>query len=266
MEGVDDEVLTVLLRNGPVGERRIALDVAGPFLFRLHELIHAIASVIAGRYPGRRGTLPDVPGAGLLALAGLEWGASATFHFGLGPGEELRLAENSTTQAAVDTLTQLLVTTAAADDAGLYKVARELGRRVATNYVILVNTLDNEGVDSLWRTRTEERTIILDVPRLRRGKTVLEREEPPTTFEEEVTGFLYRADSKEHLFILEPIDREEEKIVGRYGIGLREDIRAAWDKVVRIRLRTTHRFLARQIDPFEIDVELLDVLEVIERS
>ncbi len=261
MQGVDDEVLAVVLRGVNVGQRRIGMDIAGPFLFRLNELIHAVASVVAGRAPGARGTLPDVPGAGLLALAGVEWGRSVTFHFGLGQGEELRLGDASTTEQAVAALIELLVSTASEADERLYGITRDLGQRVGVNYVNLVNVLNQHRVDSLWRTQTEERAVDLSVPRIRRAKTVLEREEPPRTLEEEVEGLLYRADSKEHQFILEPIDREEDKIVGVYAPALREEIRDAWDKVVRVRLRTTHRFLARQVEPSGVEVELLGIVE-----
>ena len=127
-----------------------------------------------------------------------------------------------------------------------------------------MNVLDHHRVDSLWRPRNRDRAIDLSVPRVRRVKIVLEREEPPETLEEVVVGLLYRADSKEHQFVLEPVDREEAKIVGTYAPTSREEIRDAWDKIVRVRLRTTHHFLARQREPSAVEVELLGVEETVE--
>lgn len=263
MAGVDDEVLAVILRGGVVGERRIGLDLAGPFLFRLHELVHATASAILGRQAGARGTLPDVPGAGMLALAGVEWGRSVTFHFGLGYGEELKLDQPSITDEAVAAVAQLLEATADEADERLFNVTRELGKRVGTNYVSLINVLSQHNVASVWRPHQLAQPVALTVPHVKRAKTVLDREDPPQTLEEQVTGLLYRADSKEHEFVLQPVDREEDKIVGTYGALLREEIRDGWDKVVRVRLLTTHYFLARQIEPAHVEVELLGVEEII---
>jgi hypothetical protein len=76
--------------------------------------------------------------------------------------------------------------------------------------------------------------------------------------------WLYRADSKEHQFILEPIEREEEKLVGTYSPALREEIRDAWDKVVRVKIRTTHHFLSRQVEPASVEIELLSVEEILQ--
>lgn len=187
-----------------------------------------------------------------------------TFHFGLGPGEELKIGSASTTEESIEVLDSLLWLTAKESDQALYEVTRELGPRVGTNYVSLVNVLNHHRVDSLWHPRSRELAIDLSVPKVRRVKIVLEREEPPRTLEEEVVGLLYRADSKEHQFVLEPVDREEAKIVGTYAPTLREEIRDAWDKVVRVRLRTTHHFLARQQEPSAVEVELLGVEEVVE--
>jgi hypothetical protein len=199
----------------------------------------------------------------MLALTGVEWGHSAVFHFGLGPGEELRLGSESTTEEAVSILASLVRATASEADEQLLELTKTLGHRVGVNYMNLIQVLDKNNVDSLWRTTTvEEAALNLSISRVRRAKVLLEREEPPTVFDEEVTGLLYRADSKEHQFVLAPIDREEEKIVGTYAPPLREEIRHAWDKVVRVRLRTTHYFLARQIEPYRVEVELLEVIQI----
>ena len=104
--------------------------------------------------------------------------------------------------------------------------------------------------------------MTISVPEIRRAKIMLEQEAAPETFEETVEGLLYRADSKEHQFILEPIEREETKIVGTYSPALREEIRDAWDKVVRVRIRTTHYFLSGQVEPSDVTVELLAVEEI----
>jgi hypothetical protein len=263
MVDVDDELLAVVLRGPAVGARRVPMDIAGPFLYRVNELVHAVAASVVGRRAGARGTLPHVPGAGLLALAGVEWRQSVTFHFGLGPGEELRLGYPSVTEEAVSLLSEALKHAAGAADDDLYRLTRELGHRVGTNYVALINVLNQHSVDSVWRSRDEERAIDLSVPRLKRAKVVLEREEPPRTIEEPVIGLLYRADSKEHQFVLEPLERPEEKITGIYSPLLREEIRDAWDKIVEVRLRSTHRFLARQQEPSAVEVELLEVTRVV---
>jgi hypothetical protein len=261
----DDELLAVRLRGAPhVGETTIDLDVAGPFLFRLHQLVHAIATAIQGRYAGRRGSLPDVEGAGLLSLIAVDWGASVTFHFGLGYGERMRLDEESITEASVKELQLLLEATVLEQDDQLFKRTRALGQRVGTDYGLLMNTLSSRHVESVWRPRTTERPVRLYVPKVRWAKEVLDLEGNPQSFEEPVTGLLYRADSKSHEFILEPIDREEEKIQGTYDPALREEIRDAWDKVVRVKLLTTHHFLRRQIDPSRVDVELLSVDEILD--
>jgi hypothetical protein len=261
MVGVDDELLSVLLRGGLVGERRVGLDVAGPFLFRLNELIHAIGAVLIGRKVGARGTLPTVPGAGFLALAGVEWGKSVVFHFGTGAGEVMKLNEPSITEEAVEALAELMSAAAVGNDQALLAATRALGPRVGTNYLSLVTALTHHGVNSYWQPRSTGPAIDLSVPRLKRTKVVLEQEAPPVTFNEVVRGFLYRADSKEHQFVLDRIDEPGEKLVGVYGPELREEIRQAWDKVVEVEIRTTHYFLARQIDPARVEVELLKVLD-----
>ena len=263
MDGADDEQLAVSLRGASVGKTRVDLGIAGPFLFRLNELIHAIASVVNGRRPGARGELPDVPGAGLLALAGVAWGESVTFHFGLGTGEELRLFDRSLTEEAVSILTGLLASTSSAADEQLYQLTRNLGPRVGTNFRNVVVHLEHSRVDSYWRTVEAGEAIDLSVPRVRRAKTVLDSEAPPEIFEQTVEGHLYRADSKEHQFILEPLDGNGGKISGTYDIGLREEIREAWDKVVVVRLRITHHFIARQIEPARVEVELIEVTRIV---
>jgi hypothetical protein len=142
-----------------------------------------------------------------------------------------------------------------------YRQTRELGQRVGSDCVSPINVLNQHNVDTLWKPR-DRGPVKLSVPAVRRAKTMLEREADPETFEETVEGLLYRADSKEHQFILEPIEREETKIVGTYSPVLREEIRDAWDKVVRVRIRTTHYFLARQVEPADVTVELLAVEEI----
>jgi len=86
-------------------------------------------------------------------LAGVEWGASATFHFGLGAGEEMRLGYASVTEEAVDLLTDLLTSTAGPDDLEFYATTRGLGQRVGVNYLGVINVLNQHGIDSVWRTR-----------------------------------------------------------------------------------------------------------------
>src|SRR5262249_8150394 len=81
MKGLQGEVLAVLLRGDVVGPHSVPTGVAGPFLNRLHELTQSVAGVLVGRQSGRRGPLREVPGAGLLALGGVEWGRSAALHF-----------------------------------------------------------------------------------------------------------------------------------------------------------------------------------------
>lgn len=171
---------------------------------------------------------------------------------------------DSITEEAVRTLTAMLTSTAGEADRELFGITRDLGQRVGVNYVSLINVLDHHGVDSVWRTTAVERAIDLSVPRVRRAKVVLDQEEPPRTLHEHVVGLLYRADSKEHQFVLEPIEREEDKIVGTYAQTLREEIRDAWDKVVEVEIRTTHHFLARQVEPAHVDVELLEVIRIVE--
>src|SRR5690348_8623112 len=44
-----DERLGVVLRGGPIGAASVPTAVAGPFLYRLHQLVHAVAAVLSGR-------------------------------------------------------------------------------------------------------------------------------------------------------------------------------------------------------------------------
>jgi hypothetical protein len=131
------------------------------------------------------------------------------------------------------------------------------------DYSNVIQVLSQHHIDSIWRTREEERSIGLPIEAAERAKVMLAREEAPRTNEEVLDGYLYRVDSKDQTFVLEPTEREEEKITGTYDPALREQLRGAWGKVVRVRLLETHHFLARQIEPFDVERELLRVEEII---
>src|SRR5262249_8868325 len=145
MKGLQGEVLAVLLRGDVVGPHSVPTGVAGPFLNRLHELTQSVAGVLVGRQSGRRGPLREVPGAGLLALGGVEWGRSAALHFIIGPGEQFQLYPEdplwSITGEAVGVMVDLVEASAKRDQKGLYEVTRELGPRVGTNFENLVEVL-----------------------------------------------------------------------------------------------------------------------------
>lgn len=263
-----DERLAVILRGGAIGASSVPTAVAGPFLFRLHELLHAVAAVLAGRRPGSRGSLPPLRDVGLLALVGVQWGHSVTFHLEIGAGEQTHIAPagtiSSLSEEALALLSELVRYGASGDADALWNRTKDLGPRVGGNYERLIEVFVQQEIDTVWRFATDDRAVDLSSTRAHRAKELLDYEQLPVVFEQEVRGYLYRVDSREHAFLLDPEGEHEEKVTGTYPEHLREDLRDAWSREVVVKLRTTHRFLARQTEPSEVLYELIEVLEVLE--
>lgn len=262
---VGDQAVAVRLRGGPVGEREVPTGVAGPFMYRLHLLVQALASTVAGRQPGRRGKLPEVPGAGLLTFVGLEWGHSATFHLGVGGGEEYRIAPDSTefslTTAALAILTELLERSARGSADELYEATRELNQRVLVSYAKLIDVVVQNDVETLWHLAGEDRAIELTVTRARRTKAQLELPLQERFAELEVSGVLYRADARDEQFRLD-LDGLDEDIYVEYAEYLHDEIRRAWDRHVVVKVRAVSRYLARQIEPENVSYELIEIVAI----
>lgn len=264
---VPDEVLAIRLKGAAIGTRSIPMAIAGPFMFRLHELIHAITSRIGGREPGTRGPLPPVEEAGLLALAALSSGASVTFHFEIGPGEVFQLdaaAETSLTQRALEIVTGLVESTAATDDQILIDMTRELGPRVGTDYVLMLRLLAQHHVESIWRPVITQKPIHLSVAHTLRSRLVLEERDHAQVQERVIRGWLYETNAKKREFLFEPVEGDIDRLTGTYGPELREDLRGAWDHEVELRVVVTEEYLRRQLEPIETRVELLEVLNILD--
>ena len=263
---VADEILAVRLGGAAVGADSIAMEIAAPFLFRLHILVGAIASRITGREPGTRGPLPEVEGAGLLAFARLQPGSSVTFHFGIGPGEEYRLTpsgETSTTQEVINIVTEFVERTAAADEEELLGLSRDLGERVSNAYFELVQTMSRSRVHSAWLTPAADAPIAVPVERLRQAEVILRREALPHVDERVLTGWLYRADAKEHRFLFAREEYPDERLPGTYREELREDVRRAWDQLVEIDAIVTEERFLRHEQPHRTVLELVRLRRIV---
>jgi hypothetical protein len=244
-----------------VGEQSISLEIAGTFLFRFHQLTQALAAHVKRRRLGERGELPRVEGVGGLALAGVDWGRSAVFHFGIAPGEELQLSEPGELASPVVEATEILaeLVEASRSDVDLIERARELPSRIAVNYINMLELLIRHDVTTTWRTRqSQPEALTRQVATA--AKSALEREIPPVIDVLEYEGRLYEANAKRKTFELE---REgQPRILGTYSEELRELIREAWDKRVVVKLQVTQRRFERLPEPVE-QFELLDILEVL---
>lgn len=261
-----DDVMAVRLGGATVGDTSIAMDIAVPFLYRLHTLVAVIAARLTGREAGTRGPAPEVPEAGLLSFTSLAPAASVVFRFGLGPGERFQMTpegETSPTQEVIKVVTSFLEASEELSESELFELAQALGARVASNYFNLVQTLRQSGVDTTWETKVADRPIRLSAVQLRRVEDVLDREAPPDINEQVLRGWLYRADAREHKFLFEREDNPGERLPGTYPPQLRKKVKDAWDQLVEIRAVATEYRLLRQADPVKIELELLDVTRVI---
>jgi hypothetical protein len=273
---VGDELLAIALDNGPVGERSVPVGVAGPFLYRFHEWAHSIAASIAleGRRLGSRGPLPPVPSVGLFGLLGVAYTNSVTFHLGLGASEQTAIADDgqitSLTQIVLERMRALIEAAAAGDPDGLWKEARSLEARVGDNYERLLDVLVTSGIDSRWQFPERPGAASITSTRAAYAKELLEYEAIPVIDEEIRRGYLYQVNAREHKFNLEPEDmaegeeKEARVITGTYQSDLRDELKEAWDERVEVRLRTRKKYLRRQIEPDEIEYELLEIIEILE--
>ena len=183
------DLLSVLLRGGPVGSHFVPTGVAGGFLFRFDQLVRAIGARRAARTLGKRGSLPVVPQAGLFALHAIAWDASVTFHLSLGADEQSRLTlssgeATSITEEVLKDLEVLVTSAAAGNPETMWSVTRELGGRVGGNYERLLEVFIQQEVQSIWRFRDEPRSVDLSPIRAVRAKAYLEYPELPVTKEE----------------------------------------------------------------------------------
>jgi hypothetical protein len=265
---VADEALAVLLRGGPVATESIGLGVAGPFLNRLHELLFALTSFFVGRDPGRRGPLPHLQQAGALSLVQVQFGASATFHFAVEGDEQLQMTDaGEATSAIADAIRvvgDLFAYGAADDEEQLFALTREFTPRIGSDYAQLLDVLVRHEVDTVWRMR--DRKMVIELPRRQAARTraTLDRQAEPVIQVREYEGLLFRADSIEHGFQLAPEDVEEGRVSGTYPEELRELIRTAWGRRVRIKVEVRRQRLERQREPGVPVVTLIDILEILE--
>lgn len=263
---VADEVLTVRLRGISIGASTIALKIAGPFMFRLQQIVHATATAMSGRPGGARGQLPDVEEAGLLAFAGLTSGNSVDFHFTIAEGEVFRLDEDaSITERALEVVTGFVESIAAQDEEALYETTRILGKRVGANLVLLAKVLDSNNLESVWRTRFTDRPVKLVPAAVERSVFLLEREDLPNVRDAVIRGWLYETNAKERKFQFAPLDplfgEEIEKLDGTYPPEARSMLRDAWDHEVTLKVLVREKRLVRQEEPTEVTLEFLDLID-----
>jgi hypothetical protein len=261
----DREQLAIALEGPPVSGKRVDLSVGGPFLYRLHEVLHTLAAHVQSRFIGQRGKLPQLSGGGAIALAGLTQG-SAVLHFTIADEpEQLIITQAGEVGSAMEEAVNLLVevverSARAGSEEELLELMRALPDRAGTNYVDMLDVIVANGVTTRWQTGS--RKVALAPTRAAHTKGVLERVEILSVEDVERVGLLYEANSKRMEFRLEV--QGSGTIQGTYDEDLTEVIRGAWNHLVRVKLRLTHRRLERSGADRPADVELIEITELLD--
>ena len=264
-EAGEGEKLAIRLESDKIGEGRIATTIAGPFLYRLHELLHALAHIAQSRRVGERGPLPSLAGAAGLSLAGLPAG-SVVLHFTIGEGdvdEQLLITPrgeiNSAMAQAIEYLFELLGAAPNQDD--LLNRLRDFDPRIGSELSQVLDVLVTHRVASTWRQDRGE-SLRISHEAAATARLALNREAELATEEVIREGYLYEANAKEHTFRLEQ-PKGEGTLQGSYDETYTDTIRGAWGQLVRARLLITRRRLQRKKHAEPDEVELVEIIELL---
>lgn len=267
LEGEVGEKLAIRLEADKIGEGKIATTIAGPFLNRLHELLHALGEVAQSKRIGERGPLPGLSGAAGLSLAGLPSG-SVVLHFTLGEGdvdEQLLITPrgevSSAMTQAIEYLFELLEATPEQDD--LLNRLLEFAPRIGSELAQVLDVLVTHRVTSTWRQERGE-SLVITAEAAASARLALNREAELATEEVVREGYLYEANAKDHTFRLEQ-PQGEGTLQGSYDEGYTETIARAWGQLVRAKLLITRRRLQRKRQAEPDEVQLVEILEVLGR-
>jgi hypothetical protein len=261
-----DDVMAVQLGGPAVGTSTLAMDIAVPVLFKLHQLVAVLAAKITGHEAGTRGPAPEVPEAGLLSLVALQPGGSVVLRFGLAPGEMFHMTpegETSPTQEVVRIIAGFIEASAQLDAETLFGLGHDLGPRVANNFYGLVQVLADSDVDTRWETDPIEIPLELSAVKLKQVEALLETRAEPVIELRRYRGWLFQADGKGHRFNFERDDHPGERLPGTFPPALREKVREAWDQLVEIEAIVTETWVRRSPEPTRIELDLRDVIAVL---
>lgn len=219
--------------------------VVGKFLFRIGELAKGIAIQFAGTV-GQRGPI-RAGDVGELAIARLAWEQSVDLGFTV-EGEASQLsfltAEGGPMRQAAEVMAEL---PQLATDEKLIERARELGERVAKDYLDLLNLLITEQI--ALGMRSSRTSTFISPDRAERSRTVLDRTGPSSQETFRVIGTLYEAEAIRRGFRLDPDEEGQRVIQGTFPDQMREAIRQAWGRRVVAEVERTEKTLARSTQP-----------------
>jgi hypothetical protein len=257
-----DPILAVRLEGPGISVSDVQVDLAGGFLSLLDKLIRGMSARLAGLSIPKRGRIPTPAGMLPIRLGKVVFGHSVILFFTIPEGEEEETLFASDVSPysvrAVEMLTELLRLEA---DETLVEGVHRLGDRVGNEYVELVSVLAERDLRSDWKVQ-ERPTVRVPPERAAAARAQLRSETQTVVGELEMTGELFRADSRRNSFRLDT--EEGESISGTYPQALEETVRSAWAKTVTVTLRRTEYRWPYSDEPHEVIYELVDVLTILD--
>lgn len=258
-----EPALAVRLAGPHIGEKDMQVDLAAAFLSSLDRLIRGVSAKLAGLSIPKRGRIPTPTGMVPIHLSSLAFGQSVILYFTvpLRPNETtplFRIERATYSIRAAERLTELLQL-GASDE--LIDGVRDLGDRIGNEFVELVSFLAERDLETDWKVR-DEATLRVSSQDAAAARAHLRAEDVAVEGEVEMTGELFRADSRRNSFRLDT--EEGESVAGTYTQDLEDTVRRAWAKTVTVMLRRTEYRWRYSEDPHEIVYELVEVLRTLD--
>ena len=263
-KGLEGRVLTTRVAGRHADAQSIDLEVAGPFLTQLGKLVHGLTAKRAGLDIPRRGRIPAPPTAGPLGMSLAVAGNSVTFAFSLGAGEATRISADagitSATAEGVGWLAHLLSLTGQGD--ALISQVHEIEDRLGGEFVALLDLLAEKELTSDWWPAGGTGVRVSPI-RAIEARRVLMTEAQPQVGLLEVTGELFRADSRRTSFRLDTYD--EPSIQGHWDEpALEEQVRQGWGRRVTALVEKTEHRRAYSVRPYEVKYRLIEILQILD--